>query len=63
VVLILADQLGSGENDILQEERRLLYVALTRAEDVLVVTCATPDGEPITPILGELLSCGALRQG
>lgn len=63
VVVVFADQLGSGENDVLQEERRLLYVALTRPEDVLVVTCTTPERQPITPLLGELLRCGAFRQG
>jgi len=63
VVLIFADQLGSGENDILQEERRLLYVALTRPEEVLVVSCTTHEGQPIPQLLRELLSCGAFRQG
>jgi hypothetical protein len=63
VVLAFADQLGSGANDVLQEERRLLYVAVTRSEEVLVVTCTAPEGEPIAPILGELLNSGAFRQG
>jgi hypothetical protein len=63
VVLIFADLLGTGETDTLEEERRLLYVALTRPEEVLVVSCTTREGQPIPPILRELLSCGAFRQG
>lgn len=63
VILMFADQLGAGENDDLREERRLLYVALTRPEDLLVVTCASSEGQPFPLILGELLACQAFRHG
>ena len=61
VVLIFADQLGAGELDT-QEERRLLYVALTRPEDFLAVTCSVAEGEPTSPLLGELLHSAAFRE-
>jgi superfamily I DNA/RNA helicase len=60
VILIFGDQLGAGDLDI-QEERRLLYVALTRPEDFLAVTCSIAEGEPTSPLLAELLSSGAFR--
>jgi hypothetical protein len=38
VVLIMADQLGATD---VEKDRRLLYVALTRPEEALAVTCTT----------------------
>ena len=61
VVLIFADQLGAGDLDV-QEERRLLYVALTRPEDFLAVTCSVADGETPSPLLVELLNSTAFRE-
>lgn len=63
IVLIFADLLDPGENDTLEEEGRLLYVALTRPEEVLVATCTTREGQPIPPLLHRILTCGAFRQG
>ena len=61
VVLMFADQLGAGALDP-QEERRLLYVALTRPEDVLAVTCSVAAHEPPPALLGELLNSPAFRE-
>jgi len=61
VILIFADQLGTQDLDP-QEERRLLYVALTRPEDFLAVTCSVGDGESPSPLLGELLESAAFRE-
>lgn len=58
VVLIFADQLGALDLDV-QEERRLLYVALTRPEDFLAVTCTVAAHESPSPLLGELLNSPA----
>ncbi len=58
VVLAFADQLGQ-EDDTVDADRRLLYVALTRPEDVLVVTCTTGAGESMSPIVAELLASPA----
>lgn len=58
VVLAFADQLGQ-DDDAVDADRRLLYVALTRPEDVLVVTCTTGAGESMSPIVAELLASPA----
>ena len=44
------------EHEMLSEEMRLLYVAMTRAKDKLIMTCALPEGEKGLSKLGEGIS-------
>lgn len=64
VVLVCADQLGAsranGTRARLDREQRLLYVALTRPEDYLVVSCSTADRpRPGADFTGRLKDSGA----
>ena len=57
VILIFADQLGSrGEEE---NDQRLLYVAMTRPEDFLAITCTTGAGRP-SAVFQRLLSSESL---
>jgi UvrD-like helicase family protein/AAA domain-containing protein/nuclease-like protein len=58
VVLMFADQLARGDAD-LEQERRLLYVALTRPEDILAVTCTRGPADRVSSLLETLLASSA----
>jgi DNA helicase-2/ATP-dependent DNA helicase PcrA len=62
-VALCAAREGAGEEDPLAEERRLFYVAMTRARDELILTCSTqPRGRRAqsrpSPFIAEALDLG-----
>lgn len=61
VILLFSDQLGASDGD-LEQDRRLLYVALTRPEEVLAVTCATTNVGLTSPLLEGILGSKAFRR-
>jgi superfamily I DNA/RNA helicase len=66
VVLVCADQLGASPADgtiavRADEEERLMYVALTRPEDYLVVSYTASESRPAPELVRRLVSSGAFR--
>lgn len=60
VILVFADQLGlaSGDED---KDRRLLYVALTRAQEILMLSCCDLATGPRSRLLDTMMNSGAFR--
>ena len=58
VILLFADQIGAAVGDE-ESDRRLLYVALTRAQEILAVTYSAHPGVPQSRLLDAMFASGA----